>query len=114
MIRQPGGSRLCGQVAVAIIAGITLEEAVEVVGHRKSTHTRELVAAFRSLGFQCADRLQRIPRPPLAVAKLTPPSKSSGWHWVVVDGRRTLDGFPGDPTRTPGWRITSYLPLERP
>jgi hypothetical protein len=111
---QEPGSFYCGQVAVALVAGITLDEAVHVVGHKHSTKTREIVRAMRALGYTCPDTLQRIERPPLAIAKLVDTRRPrSSWHWVVCFGPYTIDGLPGDPLTMPDVRITSYLPLRR-
>ena len=43
LILQPVGSNMCGQACIAMIAGISIEEAVKAVGHRHSTKTREIV-----------------------------------------------------------------------
>jgi hypothetical protein len=113
---QPPRSHLCGQVAVAMIAGVELDEAIAAVGHRRSTTTRDVVRGLRHFGLICPDRLQRIERPPFAVGKLSRPKQSSSWHWVVCDGADTWDGIDAFEVldRCNDWRLTSYLPVTKP
>ena len=106
----------CGQVAVAVITGISVTEAVELVGKKGCTKTKDLVAALRKKGFKCPDRCRKMmPMPPLAIAQVRRPG-FSGWHWVVVDGNKIFDGRFGNRDGTVNWpwdwRITSYLPIE--
>jgi hypothetical protein len=125
-IEQPNGSRVCGQVAVAVLASISLDESCEVVGHRHGTSTRALVRALRRLGFDCADDCRSRTRPELGLAQVHDTHgvlhlrngeyirrRRPGWHWVVVDGGRILDGSfgraDGTVTWPEGWRMTSYL-----
>lgn len=104
-------------IAVAVIAGIPVNVAAEHIGKDGATTTKQLVRGLRSLGYECPDRLQRIPRPPLAIAKLTNPKRRGGWHWVVVDEDKIFDGINGKPDGTVDWnkgdRITSYLPITK-
>lgn len=111
-IEQPLPSSLCGQVAVAVIAGITLEEAIERVGHRKSTQTNALVHVLRGLGFICPDRARAMKTPPpLGLAIMRPKHRRGGnWHWVVVEDGRIIDGM----EESDDWRITSYVPVYKP
>lgn len=117
-IEQPLKSRICGQIAVAIIANITLENAIKLIGRkRNSTRTKDLTYALRSLGYKCPDRCKKMPvHPKLAIGHLDIPKRKSGWHWVVIDGDKIFDGIYGTPDGKvkweKGWRITSYLPIE--
>lgn len=126
LIRQPEESSLCGQACVAMAAGVTLEEAIEAVGHRRKrgTLTREVVAGLRSFGLKCADRARKVSRirpvfPKRAVLALRKPKpnpdgkknyESGNWHWLLV-----WDGEVYDPSGLTwpddykGWRVTSYL-----
>ncbi|TRO54804.1 hypothetical protein E2P64_08345 [Candidatus Bathyarchaeota archaeon] len=117
---QPRGKNQCGQVAVAVIAGISLEESIAVVGKRGCTRTKDLVRALRLMGYECPDRCKKMPRPKLGLGQVRDSTKRSGWHWVVVDGDKIFDGafgerdgtvtWPIDPNGL-RWRITSYLPI---
>jgi hypothetical protein len=113
-VKQPDDSHQCGQVAVAVVAGITLEQAIRVIGKKGRTTTKDLVFALRFLGYKCPRKCKRMPRPPLAIAQLHNPKKS-GWHWVVVDGDKIFDGVNGNDRGQIIWgygrKMTSYLPI---
>lgn len=120
-IQQPLGKNQCGQVAVAVIAGISLEESIKVVGKKGCTKTKDLVAALRKLGFKCPDRCKRVTHLTspisLAIAQVhSHPRRRSGWHWVVLDGDKIWDGMCGNRSGhvswDSDWKITSYLPVE--
>lgn len=104
-------------IAVAVIAEVSVGLAAEKIGKDGATTTKQLVKGLRALGYECPDRLQRIPRPPLAIAKLVDPKRKSGWHWVVVDGDKVYDGINGTPEGTVDWptgtKMTSFLPVKR-
>lgn len=118
-LHQPEGSSLCGQTCVAMAAGVSLDRAIEVFGNRNSTYTRQLVAALRVLGLECADRLRRVsknrvtpPRAILCARWLNRKRKPRLWHWVLVwDGRvydpagRYPEGYGSD------CEFTSYLEI---
>lgn len=109
---------MCGQVAIAALSGCSVDDAISAVGHSRSTKTRELIPALRALGLSpLAERCRLMPRPDFGIAQVHAPGRS-GWHWVAVDGDKTYDGVWGDASGVPRWpecfRITSYLPVERP
>lgn len=117
MIRltQPPGTYLCGQTCLAMLAGISIERAITIIGHGHSTRTRELVTAFRALGFICPDRLRRFGRTviaelDLAVVKVCY-SGCSRTHWIAVSAGEIYD--PVNNSLLYG-RTTSYLPLTPP
>ena len=119
LVRQSPQSKVCGQACLAMLLGVTLLKACELVGHRKGTKTRELVAVLRAHGKQCGSRLVPFRRWGLhprfkGLAKLS--CGVSNWHWVVV-----WDDFVYDPLRgksrledyeralPTGYRLTSGL-----
>lgn len=116
-IEQKPNKKNCGVIAVAVIAGVPVDVAAKHIGKNGATTTKQLAEGLRKLGYQCPDRLQRIPRPQLAIAKMVDPNRKSGWHWVVVDGPRIFDGINGTPEGKvkwkPGWKMTSYLPITK-
>ena len=117
-IQQKPKSHCCGQIAVAVVAGISLEESIKVVGKKGSTTTKDLAKALRKLGYSCPNRCKKTnPPPELAIAQLKRPSRKSGWHWVVVDGDRIWDGTNGNSLGQVSWlkgeKITSYLPITK-
>jgi len=116
-IEQKPNKKNCGVIAVAVVASIPVNVAAEHIGKDGATTTKQLAKGLRSLGYKCPDRLQRIPRPPLAIAKLKIKARRSGWHWVVVEGDKIFDGINVKPDGTVNWekedRITSYLPITK-
>ncbi len=115
-IEQKPKKKNCGVIAVAVVASIPVNVAAEHIGKDGTTTTKQLVKALRKLGYKCPDRLKRMPRPPLGIAKLTDP-KRKNWHWVVVDGDKIYDGINGKDDGTvnwkDGWRMTSYLSISK-
>lgn len=121
-IQQLPGKKNCGVIAVAVIAGVSVEEAEKAIGKKGATKAKELATGLRKLGYQCPDRCIRFtaktPISPLAIGHLTDPKRKSGWHWIVIDGERIYDGISGSPdgltVRYPkSWKITSYLPVTK-
>ena len=108
---------ICGQVAVSVIANCSIEKAIKVIGRKSYTTTKHLAKGLRKLGFKCPLRLQRLKkRPKLAIAKLTKGTHRN-WHWVVIYKDKIFDGNYGNRFGNVkwkrGWRLTSYLPIER-
>jgi hypothetical protein len=118
-IPQPSKSKLCGQIAVAVIAEITVEESIKVVGKKGCTTTKQLAAAFRKLGYQCPNRCRpfKLPLPELAVAQMRHPARKSGWHWVAIANGKIYDGIFGDKDGNVRWpaggKMTSFFPLTK-
>lgn len=84
-IEQPTESHLCGQACVAMCLGITLDEAIERIGHNRSTRTREIVTA---LGAVAAERrlVARRAEPEDALLKVTWAGRPRRSHWVIRRG----------------------------
>ena len=113
-IKQEPKKKNCGVIAVAVIAGVTVEEAAKAIGKNGATSTKKLAKGLRALGYKCPDRCVRT-KPPLGLGQLHDTRRKSGWHWVVVDGNLIFDGIYGNPNGTVNWvagqRLTSYLPV---
>ncbi len=96
-VYQPKGSVLCGQACVAMISGVPLKTAIDVIGHICTTHTNELISALRRLNVQCDSKLRRPsaqkPFPPFAILKISFPGKRN-WHWVVRWNGKIYDPDP--------------------
>lgn len=96
--------------------GISLEEAVRRFGHSRATTTRMLAKVLREGGLRCPDRVTRfsrdLPLPARCIVKLRLPGRSLG-HWVLHWDWHFHDPADGHGAG-PGWRITSYLPIEGP
>ena len=112
-IYQGEGTELCGQAVVATISGVSLDRAIEVIGHRKGTNTKELIAAFSVLGVKAAPRLKRISKkmpilPKTCVLSMYSKSRDLG-HWgAIIDGEFYEAGFVD---RLGDFEITSYLEI---
>ncbi len=112
-LKQPRGSKLCGQSCVAMLTGLDRLHVRKRLGN-KGTKTRDIVATLTALGYSVPDRL--IPRrgrpiPRNALCKI-PNRRRGSWHWVCkVDGR-WHDPLRDKPGGVDVSRITSYLPVE--
>ena len=95
IVRQPEGSSLCGQCAVAMLTATSLNYVIQIVGHRHNTKTRELAKAMRHLGCDCGNRLRvfgkRWPAllPKYALVKID--YGRSSWHWVAAIDKMIYD-----------------------
>ena len=104
---------------MAMAAGVSLDRAIEVVGHKKErgTHTREVIAGLRALGIECAGRCRPVSRkrpvwPACCILVVqradTNPNR---WHWML-----SWDGKIYDPAGVwpdmSDWRITSFLEIK--
>jgi hypothetical protein len=116
---QPKNSRVCGQTVVAMAAGISVEESIELFGHNHGTKTWELVSALDSLNIEVKGKgLQRwrgVGKPPdyalLHILFHTKGQPFAG-HWAL-----NWAGIIHDPeVETPGLmcgggRLASYLEI---
>lgn len=88
---QPPGSSLCGQTVVAMVLGITLDEAVSLVGKTGGTRLEDLETALGKKGVRL---WPRVPGPPpmngggLYICSVR---WKRGGHWLLIDGSRRLD-----------------------
>lgn len=120
-IAQPTATT-CGQTSVAMVAGVSVEEACVAVGKRGATTAAELVRGLRRLGVACADGLVLVRRmegfAPLAIARLSRAKPHTAGHWVVWADGYFMDPADGGTFRPEdftcllsawGWRLTSIL-----
>lgn len=109
--------RNCGQIAVAVVTGKSVEEIEAHFGHDTGTKTKDLKRALDYYGYTIPNRLKRLKEAPdFCIAKLQHPLRKS-WHWVVIHEDKIYDGVWGNETGTVSWlrgyKITSFLPIER-
>jgi hypothetical protein len=97
-VQQPKGSRLCGQSCVAIVAGITLADAIRVTtaGKDRASSARDIRAGLEAAsGFGLNEFFtwhrshapaSSLPwhRRPL-IARLRWVARRDGYHWIVID-----------------------------
>lgn len=120
LVKQQRNTKVCGQCCVAMLAGISLREAIKVFGHSSATTTKEVRDALRSLGFGTADRLNPlsknidgspyIPKKAQGLVKVSFPGRRE-WHWVVNNYGQILDPAQdvADPELKAAGRPTSHL-----
>lgn len=111
---------ICGQVAVAVIAGVSLEEAIKAVGHEKGTTSKELISGLKKLGVKCKSKSQRVRKgytPKTAIFHISPSTKKWNWHWVAFhdniwyNGNRWHDEPEKNIIFPKGWKPTSYIEI---
>lgn len=93
-----GWRRTCGQAALAMIAGTTLEQAAMAIGHRRSTTYRDLIKGFQALSIEHGPR-QTIRRNGSMDRRKTylvrVSFRSGGSHWIVWHEGIVLDSVCG-------------------
>lgn len=108
-IQQPEDSRLCGQTCLAMVLDLSLEEAIQLIGHDKGTTTRELVAALRKMGLRPSGKLIRGEPSNLSIVKIVGRQQTVGWHWAVYNYGTWHDPAWPDPNMITVGRIPSHL-----
>ena len=115
LIKQPRNSKLCGHCCIATVLGISLEEAITLIGHTKGTKTKELITHV-----SCTKRIGTPIYSTYAICILRLAYRKNGnWHWIVqfpggliydpcLDGLRNRDEY----LTEFGFKITSYLQLD--
>lgn len=111
----------CGQIAVAVISGVSLDIVMAdcKISRSGGTKTKHLVACLRRYGWTCPDKAMQVSafkKPPaLALAQARPIGRKGGnWHWVVIEDGRVINGWQGHTLEDAGWHVTSYIPVEAP
>ena len=78
---QKPGEKSCGQHCLAMILGITVKEAIELVGHDKSTTTKELTPHFKAQGMKRGHPVGAA----LCFTKFKDvKQRGSNWHWCCT------------------------------
>lgn len=98
LVLQPRDSNLCGQACVAMLAGVSLERAIELVGTRGKTTFKRLQTALERLGFEVDYKARQWWRvagwwrtaPGLFLGRVHY-SHTKATHWVVVEGGQVFD-----------------------
>lgn len=113
LIHQPKGSRVCGQIAVAHILGISLEQSLDLFGHCNCTSPKDVARVLRAQRYRCPTRLKPVYgtfRMRTGLAKLAPPragAGGTGWRswtvWFMTGSGDCPQGF------TSGRRDTASL-----
>lgn len=97
LLFQPPNSSSCGQHCVAMIANKSIEEVIEVFGHKHCTNTRQIKNALDRFNYSTSPKLVRLKNetklPPLCILKVK--WKSKGSHWIVVEDNYVHDPIYG-------------------
>lgn len=124
LVRQPEGSNLCAHACLAMVLGISLQDACDHMGHKRKTYTRELVNALGpaagSKRLIVAKKLEQIPE--TAILRIKWNDHVTGHFSLRVgpcvydplfQSRVTVDTWLAL-VRTDGARLTSFLPIRMP
>jgi hypothetical protein len=92
LIRQPKGSKLCGQSTIAMVAGITLDESVKLFGHGTKSYYRDYTRVLNELGVTFAqwkkvDNRKKYDLPRFAIVRLQYVGRRTGHLIAYKDGK---------------------------
>lgn len=91
IVSQPKGSYVCGQCCIAMIRGITLEQAIEYIGKKGKTTVDDLVRGLDHRVWN--ENLIRISKdnllPKSCIVRVR--WNKGGSHWVVRDNKWIYD-----------------------
>jgi len=92
LIMQPKGSKLCGQHAIAMATGITIEESIKLFGHKNSSYYRDYVRVLTELGYsfngkKSVDNRKKYTLPKLALVRLQKVGRRTGHLITYCDGK---------------------------
>ncbi len=117
-IQQPAGSKLCGHSCVAMALGISLDEAVKLIGHKKGVRNYELI---RALGHRAATKKAVSPKKLTAPCLIRVKGEKRRHHVVLYEDKMVYDPAYSSPAPTfvewetflkaIGWRVVSVFPL---
>ena len=127
-VQQPKKSNQCGQACIASLVGITLQQAIELVGEKGATTARDITKALKIRGTR--RRLQKglgdLPLNHIPCLLSLKIDNSSDWHWALLyNSEQCLVIM--DPEKRMHWglkewlkdialrhgRVTSYLDLSK-
>ena len=99
-LHQPPNSSICGQVCIAMICNISIDEACVIVGHRRATTGKELHRALLKKGVFTSDTMERYSKyrgaSSRCIARFRAPAIRAS-HWVLIWDNRIYDPYP-EPT----------------
>jgi len=90
--------RGCGQACVAMLASLSFERGVEMVGKKGLTRTKDIKNALEKIGIKTAKKLKVVtletPLPPLCIVKIKWKDTTKS-HWSIYDNGDFLDPYFG-------------------
>lgn len=112
MIRQVKYAQTCGQCCIATIRNISLEEAIKLIGHDKSTKSKELTKLFNSGSIK-----RGLPKEN-GLCMLKHPEWKRNFHWILKIGDRIYDPLVGGMMNLDRYfkmkkdfKVTSHFPI---
>lgn len=115
LVRQPPGSKVCGQACVATLAGVSLGKAIMQVGKAGKTKTIDLKRGLDANNIKHGSRRERG-MPDKSVTALLFWTGEHGCHWTVWHKGKYYDPVAGVYRKTPRHlsdaRVTSFLRVE--
>jgi hypothetical protein len=103
LVQQPRGSYCCGSAAVAMVAGVPLDSAIQAVGTRGRSSAAQLKRGLARLGVATGD-VQALVSPgwvpwvPTVVARIRWRAPRKRGHWVVIHQGQVYDPAVRRPT----------------
>lgn len=113
-IFQPEGSNLCGQACVAMLAGVSLEEATQTVGKSGLTLTRDVRQALEKYGFVLGPTIRVSKKATMKDLCLCTIhyTDSENTHWTIYNEGVYYDPAYGVLVSYPPFvRITSFIQI---
>ena len=113
LVRQPD-KKQCGQACVAMVCGITLDEASMLARTKGKTQTKHLKRVLHAKGVKHGER--RLPgMPKEGSALLYWKSETGYYHWTVWHKKKHYDPLAGVFRNIPNYlseaRVLSHLPI---
>ena len=119
---QPKNSMLCGQTCVAMVGGISLEDAIQKVGKRGGTTGPDLHKALSKIGILSSEKMARLSvnsrvsrkqfdfdaLPEKCIAKVRSVGINKS-HWVLVWNGKIYDPYPG---YVPWKYVSGYIEIK--
>lgn len=118
-IQQPEDSKLCGHSCVAMALGVSLAEAIKLIGHKKGVHNHEVV---RALGSRADAKKFVLPKTIADPCIIRVKGSKHRHHLVLYQNQMVYDPAYSAPApsfaeweafiKAIGWRVVSVLPLK--
>ena len=119
LVKQTQHDKLCGQCCVAMVLGISLHHAIELVGHKNGTRSNDLIQAIKKESTDYHPDFWRYSKRytfknEVAILMVRPLADKDHRHWVVCNkgkilcpatGRfKSIEEYLGNT-----WKITSVI-----
>lgn len=113
-IEQPTNSKVCGQTCIAMVLGISLEEAIKLYGHRKATSFNDHKVILERFGYTLGefikiDNRKGFDLPDLCLVRIVKANNKVG-HFIIHDNGKFYDPSRGvfDSKEDLLWKYNHY------